>query len=787
MRSLDKKLLRDLRRLWAQALAVALVMAAGVATIVLALGAYRSLDRTREAFYERQRFADVFASVSRAPRSLRDTLERIPGVSAVDLRVTRFALIDVPGMGEPGTGVAIGLNDGGPGELNAIYLRSGRMPGAASSDEVIVNEAFATAHGFRNGGTFNATMNGRRRSLRIVGTVLSPGYIYALGPGDMMPDDRRFVVFWMSEKALAGIFDLSGAFNDVAVKLTTAGREAEVIRQLDHALVRYGGVGAYGRSDHASHAFLDGELRQLAAMGRTIPPIFLFVSAFLINMILSRLITLEREQIGLLKAMGYFRSEVAAHYAKLVLTISAVGIAIGAIAGTWLADGLTKLYGKFFRFPYLILQLDADLYLISGGVTAAAALAGALKAIREALLLAPAVAMQPPAPPRYRRLLPHVRWRLPAPHQITVMSFRHMLRWPVRAATTAVGIALSVSVLIVAFFTFDAVEHMIDVSFFQIERQHASLVFSDNRPARIVHDVGQLPGVMRVEPYRSVAVRIRHGHLERKLSLSGKPIGRVLSRVLDRELKPIALPSTGIVISQRLAQVLDLKRGDEADIEVLDGKRLALKVLVADVIASYFGLLAYMDLDALNALLGDGHVIRGVHLAYDPVQEPELFARIKSTPAIGSVVLQSRSILRFRETLAENIAIMSTVYIVLSCIIAFGVVYNSARIQLSERARELATLRVLGLTRAEVSWVLLIELTVLSVIAVPLGWVLGNRFAWLTVQGFTSDLYSVPFAIEYATYAKATLIVLFAALVSTLIVRRRIDRFDLVSVLKARD
>ena len=709
MRSLDKKLLRDLRRLWAQALAVSVVMAAGVATIVLALGAYRSLERTREAFYERQRFGDVFASVSRAPRTLRAALESLPGVSLVDLRVTRFALIDVPGMDEPGTGIAIGLNDDSTGLLNALYLRSGRLPETVSSDEVVVNEAFASAHGLTIGDGFRATLNGRRRHLRVVGTALSPGHIYALGPGDMMPDDRRFAVFWMPEKALAGMFDLVGAFNDVSIKLSSDGLEAEVIKQVDLALARYGGVGAYGRGDHSSHAFLDGELRQLAAMGRTIPPIFLFVSAFLINMILSRLISLEREQIGLLKAMGYFRSEVAIHYAKLVLTISAVGIAIGALAGTWLADGLTKLYGKFFRFPYLIFEIDADLYLISGGFTAAAALLGGLKAIRDALLLPPAVAMQPPAPPRYRRVLPRFRWHLPSPRQITVMSFRHMVRRPVRAGTTALGIALSVAVLLVAFFTFDAVEEMIDVSFFQIERQHASLVFSDNRPARVVHDIAQLPGVTRVEPYRSVAVRIRHGHLERKLALAGKPVERDLSRVLDRDLKPIALPSSGIVISQRLALVLNLKRGDEVDVEVLDGRRLTLTVLVADVIASYFGLLAYMDLDALNALLGDGQVVRGVHIAYDPAHEAKLFTRIKSTPAIGSVILQTRSIKRFRETLAENITIMTSVYTVLSCIIAFGVVYNSARIQLSERARELATLRVLGLTRAEVSWVLILR------------------------------------------------------------------------------
>ncbi len=787
MRVLDKKLQRDLVRIWAQAVAVALVMAAGVATIILALGAYRSLDETRAAFYDRHRFADVFASVTRAPRSLVDDIATIPGVAVADMRISRFALIDVPGMSEPGTGVAIGLPEQTGERLNTLYLRSGRLPEGDSGHEVAVIEPFATAHGLGLGDTFAAIMNGRRRTLRIVATVLSPSYIYAIGPGDLMPDDRRFAVFWIAEKSLAGIYDLTGAFNDVALKLAPNAVEADVIQRLDRLLTRYGGVGAYGRQDHQSHAFLDSELRQLAAMGRVIPPIFLLVSAFLINMILSRLIALEREQIGLLKAIGYTRTEVAWHYAKLVLAIAALGIGVGAAAGTWLAGGLTRLYGDFFRFPFLIFERDADLYFISGGVTALAALLGGLRAIREALLLAPAVAMQPPAPPRYRKLLPRLNLHLPAPRSLTVMSFRQMARRPLRAATTAFGIALAVAVLLVAFFSLDSVEEMIDVAFFQTDRQQASLSFAEARHQRVVHDVVRLPGILRAEPYRSVGVRLRHGHLERKLGLIGKPLERDLSRVMDLSLRPVSLPETGIVISERLATVLALKRGDEVDIEVLDGRRLILKTVVADVIKSYFGLVAYMDLDALNGMLDDGPLIKGVHIAYDIAQEGGLFDRIKLTPAIAAVTLQTRSIARFRQTLAQNINIMTTVYEILACIIAFGVVYNSARIQLSERARELATLRVLGLTRAEVSGVLLTELGILSIAAVPLGWLLGNRLAWVTVQGFASDLYTVPFIIAPATYAKSALIVLLAAALSALIVRRRIDRFDLVSVLKARE
>ena len=787
MKALDKKLIRDVRRIWAQAIAIALVMACGVATIVLALGAYRSLDETREAYYDRFRFGEVFAQLTRAPLSVAETIRELPGVLAVQPGIKQYVMVDVEGMIEPATGVAIALPETGRVILDRLHVRLGRLPEPGHSGEVAVHHAFAKAHDLKPGDQFRAIINGQRRTLTITGVVLSPAYIYALGPGDLMPDDRRFVAFWMDESALMRLLDLQGSFNHLSIRLVPGVEPQAVIGRIDHVLDRYGGIGAYSRKEQTSHAFLDAELKQLSAMGRVIPPIFLLVSAFLINLVLSRLIALEREQIGLLKAIGYSNFEIAAHYTKLALLISVAGILIGAVAGTWLGQGLTQLYGDFFHFPFLIFTIEPDLYAISGLVTALAAIIGSGKAIREALGLSPAVAMQPPAPPRYKRFLPHsLNPRLSIAPLVT-MSVRHMLRWPIRAAMTALGIALAVAVLVTALFTFDAVEEMIEVAFFRTDRQHASVSFAKGRPEHTLLAVARLPGVLRAEPYRAVPVRMRNGHLERRLSIFGKPSDMELSRVLDLEFQPVTLPSSGLVISERLAEVLQLRRGDTVDVEILDGRRPKLSIVVADIIKTYFGIVSFMDLSALNELVGEGPQINGVHIGYDMKREEELYRAVKQTPAIGAVALKTRSLVRFRETIAENINIMTSVYIGLSCIIAFGVVYNSARIQLSERARELATLRVLGFTRAEVSWVLLTELAILTALAIPLGWLLGAGFAWATVQGFTNDIYSVPFIVEKATYAKAALIVLIATVLSALVVRRRIDRFDLVSVLKARD
>lgn len=787
MRALDVKLVRDFRRLWAQAFAVALVLACGVATLILAIGAYRSLEETRRAYYERYRFGDIFASATRAPRSLETVIREIPGVAAAELRVMKPVLLDIEGMREPATGVAISLPKRGEPAVNSLFLRRGRLPEAGSRLEVVVNEDFAEAHGFLPGSTFHAIMDGAKTELSVVGIALSPEYVYALGPGDMMPDNRRFGVLWMSEDSLAPLFDLDGAFNSLSLRLLRNTSEAAVIDEVDRILAPYGGTGAYARRDQLSDAFLDSELTQLSAMARIIPPIFLFVSAFLINMILSRLIALEREQIGLLKALGYRAVAIGWHYLKLVLLIAAVGIVIGFVAGTWLGRGMTALYARFYSFPFLIFRMDADIYAIAAGVSLAAAAAGAAKAVYSALRLAPAVAMRPPAPPTFSQFFGGVLGRIRLLSQLTVMALRHIMRWPVRAGTTMLGTSLSVALLVVALFSLDSVKFMIDVLYFQADRQDATLAFSNDRPPSVMSAVNHLPGVLGAEPYRSVAVMMRNGPRERRLSIVGKPAGADLSRVLDFDLHPVTLPESGLAISDRVAKILELKRGDLVEVRLLEGERRIAEVPVTEIIQSYLGLVVFMDQDALDRLAGDGPRVSGVYLEIDQARLDDLYRSVKETPAVSGVTLQTISRQKFEETIQENITIMITVYVTLSIIIAFGVVYNSARIQLSERARELATLRVLGFTRAEVSEVLLTELGVIVAVAQPLGWALGYAFSIAVIKGFESDLFRVPLVVSPATFAYASLVVLAAAGASALIVRRRVDRFDLVEVLKTRE
>lgn len=787
MSVLDRKLLRDLFRLWAQVLAIALVMACGVATIILAIGAYRSLEETRSAFYDRYRFATVFSGLTRAPLQIKNQLASISGVTGIELRIVKPVLLDIPGMAEPATGIAVSIPDYGEPAVNRLYLRSGRLPEPSRTGEVAVTEPFALAHRMVPGSRFDAIMNGRKRTLTVTGIVLSPEYIYAIGPGDMIPDQRRFGIFFMPRAALAGIFDMEGAFNDVALRTQRNADFSEIIDTLDAVLRPYGGTGAHDRTDQISHTFLDEELAQLRAMAAVIPPVFLFVSAFLVNMILTRLIALEREQVGLMKAVGYGSAAIAWHYAKLTLVIALIGIVIGSIAGDWLGRGMTRLYAQFYSFPFLIFRQSLDLYAIAAIISAVAALAGSMRSIWGVASLPPAIAMQPPTPTRYRSFFSEGAHHLTIFSQLTIMAFRHLVRWPVRTLFTAFGTSLAVALLIMALFSFDSVAFMVDTVFFRTERQDATIAFANERSPRALQSVAAMPGVLRAEGFRATPVILRYGHRERRLTISAMMENPDLARMLDNALDPVEPAPVGLMISEWVAKLLHLQVGDIAEVELLERAHRKVPVPVSAIVESYVGLAVYMRADALDRVIGDGPRLSGVRVKIDASRLDDLYTTIKETPAVAAIALQGLSRQRFRETIEKNITIMTSVYTALAVIITFGVVYNSARIQFSERARELASLRVFGFTNGEVSSVLLIELGAMVLLAQPLGWLLGYLLSWSVVRGFESDLFRIPFIIDRSTFAIASLIVLTVAAISALIVRRRIDRLDLVRVLKTRE
>ena len=782
---LRRKVLRDLTRLWAQVLAIALVLAAGVATLILGNGAYASLFETRARYYEDYRFADIFADVTRAPRALLGEVSAIEGVLDAEARIVKLGLLDLAGMKEPGSVLFVSLPENDAG-LNQLYLRFGRLPDPQSAEEIVIADGFATAHDLGPGDSLPVLMNGQRRAFLVTGVALSPEFIYALGPGQMMPDPRRFGIVWAPRASLEASFDLEGAFSNVVLKLAPGANPDRVVQTLDRLTAPYGGNGASPREDQISHAFLDAELKQLSAMVKVLPPIFLLVAAMLVNMTLSRLIALEREQIGLLKAIGYSSRAVARHYIEFVFLIAIVGILIGMAAGTWLGAGLAGMYQRFFSFPYLVFTRDPQIYGVAAIVTLASAIGGALHAVRTVVRLPPAVAMAPPAPASYRQRMGWVRKLVPL-RQTGVMVARHLFRWPFRTASSTLGVAMAVAILVASLWSFGSINHMIDVTFFRTERHDVQMIFGTPEPQRALFAVRQMPGVMVAEPFRSVSARISHRNLSKKLGVVGHPAGAQLSRVLDTDLRPMALPDAGLILSEALAKALDARPGDLVTVEFLEGARPIATLPVSGVSLGYVGLGATMDIGALNRLMGEGALVSGLNLMIDDSRDAAFYAAAKAAPKTEMITVTAVMLERFQQTLAENITVMITVYVGLATIIAVGVVYNFSRIALSEQGRELASLRVLGFTNREVAGVLFGELATVVLLAQPIGWLFGYGIGLAMVAAFSSDLYRVPFVVGREVFATASLVVLAAALVSAFAIRGRINNLDMIEVLKTRE
>jgi len=785
--ALDTKLVRDFRRLWAQALAIALVAAAGVMTLLVGIGTYRSLSDTREAYYDRNAFADVFATAIRAPNSLYDRIVHIPGVSRAETRVQGNAILDIEGMSEPASGMILSIPDLGEPSLNRPALIEGNLPEPGRPDTVAISEAFAEAHGFAPGDSFLANMGGIKRELTISGIVLSPEFIYSIGPGLLVPDNRRFGIMWMRYSEAAAVFDLKGAFNSVALKLSLEASEQGVIDALDEILKPYGGRGAYGRAQQVSNAFLDSELIQLEGMSATLPPIFLGVAAFLVNMTLARLVALEREQIGLMKALGYGRIAIAWHYMKLALAIATGGVILGWIIGDWATRAMAVLYAEYYKFPFLLFQFRPDVYAISGAAALLAAALGSIQAVLSAARLSPAVAMAPPAPTVYRQfILDKIGLTRLLPQGLN-MALRSIMRQPVRASLTVLGISLSSGLVVSGLFVEDSMDYMLDAQYFHAQREQATISFSRPVTASGLEAVSRLPGVMAVEPMRAVAVKFRHGTHSRLGVIEGKLNTADLNRVIDANLDPIVLPPSGLALSTAMANLLALRVGDSVEAYLLDGSGKVLLLPVTGIFQQFVGLGANMEISALNRAMGQQGYADGAYLLVDSEKTDALYNAVKQTPGIASITLSRVALKELRDLLQENLGINRTIFVALAVIIVFGVVYNTARIQLSERSRELASLRVLGFTRFEVSVVLLTEVTLLTLVALPLGWLVGYGASAGMLTGISSELFTFPLVISRATYSWATITTLVAALVSGFIVQRRVAGLDMIAVLKTRD
>jgi len=771
-------------------LAVAAVILTGISCYVALNSAYRDLVLTRDTYMKQYRMADLFFHVERAPASITTRIASLPGVLKADGRLVFDVTLDLPDRPDPAVGRIISIPDKPSPFINGVHLGSGKYPGPAGSNKVLLSKDFAEANEFDAGSTFEALINDKKHKIVVSGTGLSPEYIYVIrGIQDFLPNPQGFGILWAGRTFAQEAFGYENAVNDIVVRIEKGADSRALLDRIDTILDPYGVTYKYERKNQLSYRSLDDELMGLKGMSKIVPTIFVFVASTILFILVGRMVKRQREQIGVMKSFGYGDFQIFLHFAGFSVAIGLVGTVTGLLAGDSLARAMVEMYGDFFHFPLLEHRIYPDITV--GAVffgLAGPVIAGFFSA-RKTMGIAPAVALRPEAPDVYTRgsLLEAIRFlwnRLPFTWKIIV---RNITRHKGRSGFVIFGVALSTGILMMSLFFMDSMDYLIKFQYHYTNRQDAKILLTRCKGMKVLHDARRLPGVRRAEPLFEMPYEIQNGNVKRNILVVGVPRQSSLLHVLDTSLRRVELPPHGIVLPEVTARSLRAKAGDRLVLKPLYPGFREKTANVARVVPQYLGQTAYMDIRSASCLMDEALAVNGILLEIEKEGYAELVESVKDTPAVATVELKYRVLKHFREMFLDFMWIGMLFYILFAGVIGFSVIYTSAALSIGERARELATMRVLGLHHREVVRAVFGEYFTLSLIGILSGFPLGLLFAWSIITAYQSELYTFPFVVYPSTYAKVAFCIVIFIVLARLACERPLKKLDMVATLKRSD
>ncbi|KKL66375.1 hypothetical protein LCGC14_2145610, partial [marine sediment metagenome] len=571
---LDRKLRRDLRASAVLLLAITSIIAVGVACLVSMGSAYNNLDEARRRYYVQCRMADFSIELKKVPLAELASLAAMPGVTEIRPRIQFFATVDLPHVVKPLNGLVLSLPDRPKPIINDIVLKQGGYFTDTRENEVIVNEAFALEHGLHPGQWIRLVLNNRRQELFIVGTAISSEFVYLLGPGAIMPDPESFGVFYLKQGYAEDVFDFNGAANQVIGRLAPELRDRPgvLLRQAEDLLAPYGVFSTTPLADQASNKYVTLEIAGLASFATVMPCIFLAVAALVLNVLLSRMADQQRTIIGTLKALGYSKVQVFMHFLKMGLSVGIAGGLLGCGLGYLFAEGLTITYRQYFEFPELNNHFYPGLHTAGLSVSVVCAVIGSLRGTWSVLKLSPAEAMRPKPPKQGGAvLLERVTWFWRRLSSSWRMVLRGVIRSRLRTAAGVFAAAMGAGVLVSGFMMADAIVYLVDFQFKWILRSDVDLTFKDEQGEDALLEAARLPGVDRAEPRLNVGCTFINGPHRKKGGITGLAPGAQLTVPRDRQGRAIRVPTAGLAMSRKLAEILHLQRGDVVDFKPVKG------------------------------------------------------------------------------------------------------------------------------------------------------------------------------------------------------------------------
>jgi putative ABC transport system permease protein len=794
--TLNRKLLRDLKGHWAQFAAITAVILCGIAALTAARGAIHSLKATRDSYYAACGMADFWVYVEKAPANAVRKFARLPGVRKARGRIVFDVPVDIEGVDVTITGRVISMpvaraSDGAAPRtgLLDIELADGRYFTGSEREVVIVNRKFAEARKLTVGSSIHATLNDRKVKLKIVGIAQSPEYVYTIrGRADFLPDPKSFGILWVRHDFAEDAFDYAGAANSVVGTLSGGASIDEVLKKAERIFNPYGFLMSVKRKDQLSHRLVSDEIEGGEKTAAVTPTVFLLIAAMVIAIMLSRMVNSERTQIGVMMAMGYSRGRIVLHYLGFSLVVGILGAAGGLAAGYVLAGEMARMYRKFYSFPLLIIRIPPGAVIEGAAFGILFSLAGGLVAVRSLLGITPAAALRTKPPKAGRRLLiERMRWlwrRLPFRWKMIV---RNMGRHKVRVTLALFGIAVSAAILIFGYHAKNSMDFFIEHQYHNVQREDISVQFSNEKDAASSRELRKMPGVRRSEPILEVPAELRFGWKKKIILLTGLERTSELRRVLDFSGRRLRVPESGLVLEKHVADFFGLGVGDVIQVKPLIGEKQEKDVRIKALVEEFLGMAAYMEIGALSRLAGERRIASGALLTVDRGELENIERSLKDVPAVASSLSKKRQIKAFNDSLKQTMNVMTFILIFFAAVISFAIVFTMTTVSINERARELASLRVIGLSAEEVAAIVFNENFLVALLGIAVGLPLGHGLCHLLSKLFATDLYRFPVVLEPYTFFMAAVLVFIFVLFSNWVSYRKVQRLDMVEVMKTRE
>lgn len=792
MSVLNTKLRRELRHSAGLLLAIGSIIAVGVGYLVTTRSAFQNLSDAKRVYYSQTRMADFWVDLKKVPLADLARLEEVRGVSEFRARIQSYATADVPRVPEPVNGLVLSLPDRAQPVINDILLRRGSYFTENRANEVIVSEAFAKFHGLYPGNWIHLLLNNRRQELFVVGTAISSEFVYMLGPGTFIPDPEHFGVFYLKQSYAEEVFDFDGAANQVVGLLAPEVRDnpRETLRRLERALAPYGVFNTVALKDQSSNMYLTNEIKGLGTFGSVMPLIFLTVAALVLNVLMTRLTEQQRVVLGTLKALGYSASTIIAHFLRFGLVVGLVGGLIGCVLGYWFASLVTSMYRQFYEFPELPNRIYPWTYVGAVVVSLVFAMLGTLQGARQVLRLQPAEAMRA-KPPRQGGaiLLERITWLWRQFNFGWRMVLRSVVRNRVRTAVGMFAAAMGASLLVCGFCLVGATYHLVDLEFRQLLRSDVDLKFKDAQPVDALYEARRLPSVDDAEPLFNVACMFENGSRERLGAVTGLTPHAQLTVPRDAEGRPLAVPEVGLTMSRKMAEILGLRAGDMVTVRPIQGLRIPRQAPVVQVTDTYMGLNVYADIHYLSRLVYEESATSGVQLKTQSSRaaRSELYAALKQLPAVEAVNVRSDMIENLQATVLKNLQVMISMLVLFAGVIFFGSILNASLINLAERQREVATLRVLGYGEWQIGGYFFRESLLVNLAGTLLGIPLGYAITVAMVLAYNNELLRIPLVFPLSSVVWTLLLSVFFGTLAHFFVQRSINRLDCVEALQMKE